>query len=160
MMTIYLEENSYSLSCQPFINNAPGLNSLSKRFLHHNQKEAANDAAHIYRVFLKSILIKYFQKIFCGTKRFHIFVKPKGFINIMRRDVFQAIADPTRRKIINMIAHKPLNVNSVAGKFEVSRAAIYKHVKILTECGIIVIKQHGRERYYVAQMKKLNKVSD
>lgn len=78
----------------------------------------------------------------------------------MRRDVFQAIADPTRRAIINMIAHKPLNVNSVAGNFDVSRTAIYKHVKILSECGLIVIKQHGRERYYEAKLAKLNEVSD
>ena len=54
----------------------------------------------------------------------------------MRRDVFQAIADPTRRKIISMIAHQSLNVNAVAGNFDVSRTAIYKHVKILTECGL------------------------
>ncbi len=86
-----------------------------------------------------------------ATKRSHIF---------MRRDVFQAIADPTRREIITMIAKKPLNVNSVAGNFEVSRTAIYKHVKILTECGIVIIKQHGRERYYEARLQKLNEVSD
>ncbi len=78
----------------------------------------------------------------------------------MRRDVFQAIADPTRREIISMIAQKPLNVNTVAGNFEVSRTAIYKHVKILTECGLITIKQHGRERYYEAKLRKLNEVSD
>lgn len=84
----------------------------------------------------------------------------KVSFNIMRRDVFQAIADPTRREIINMIAHQPLNVNSVAGNFDVSRTAIYKHVKILTECGLIVVRQHGRERYYEAKLQKLNDVSD
>ena len=51
----------------------------------------------------------------------------------MRRDVFQAIADPTRREIINMIAHKRLNLNAVADNFDVSRPAISKHIKILTE---------------------------
>jgi DNA-binding transcriptional ArsR family regulator len=50
----------------------------------------------------------------------------------MRRDVFQAIADPTRREIINMIAHETLNLNSVAEKFHISRPAISKHIKILT----------------------------
>ena len=79
---------------------------------------------------------------------------------IARRDVFQAIADPTRREIINMIAHQSLNVNAVAGNFEVSRTAIYKHVKILTECGLIVIRQQGRERYYEARLEKLHEVSD
>ena len=78
----------------------------------------------------------------------------------MRRDVFQAIADPTRREIINMISRKSLNVNSVAGNFDVSRTAIYKHVKILTECGLVVIRQKGRERYCEARLEKLHEVSD
>jgi len=78
----------------------------------------------------------------------------------MRRDVFQAIADPTRRQILNKISEKSLNINSVAGNFDVSRTAIYKHIKILTECGLIVIKQQGRERYCEARLEKLNEVSD
>ena len=78
----------------------------------------------------------------------------------MRRDVFQAIADPTRREIIAMIAHQSLNVNAVAGSFDVSRTAIYKHVKILTECGLIVVRQQGRERFYEAQLEKLHEVSE
>ncbi|HYG14868.1 MAG TPA: metalloregulator ArsR/SmtB family transcription factor [Bacteroidia bacterium] len=78
----------------------------------------------------------------------------------MRRDVFQAIADPTRREIISMIAHKSLNVNSVAENFDVSRTAIYKHLKILTECGLVKIKQQGRERYCEAKLEKLSVVSD
>lgn len=78
----------------------------------------------------------------------------------MRRDVFQAIADPTRREIINMIAHHPLNVNAVAENFEVSRTAIYKHIKMLTECGLVVITQFGRERYCEARLERLNEVSD
>ncbi|MBV4356271.1 ArsR/SmtB family transcription factor [Pinibacter aurantiacus] len=78
----------------------------------------------------------------------------------MRRDVFQAIADPTRRAIINMIAHQPLNVNTVTENFDVSRTAVYKHIKILTECGLIEIKQQGRERFCEAKLQKLNEVSD
>lgn len=77
----------------------------------------------------------------------------------MRRDVFQAIADPTRREIINMIAHQSLHLNSVAEKFDVSRPAISKHIKILTECGLITIKQEGRHRYCEAKLDKLNEVS-
>jgi len=77
----------------------------------------------------------------------------------MRRDVFQAIADPTRREIINMIAHETLNLNSVAEKFHISRPAISKHIKILTECGLIVINQKGRERHCEANLKKLNEIS-
>lgn len=78
----------------------------------------------------------------------------------MRRDVFQAIADPTRREIINLLAHQSLNLNSVADQFDVSRPAISKHIKILTECGLVVIKQQGRERYCEAKLDKLNAVSD
>ena len=76
-----------------------------------------------------------------------------------RRDVFQAIADPTRRAIINLVAQQPLNVNSIAGKFDVTRQAISLHVKILTECGLIVIKQQGRDRFCEAKFDKLNEVS-
>ena len=77
----------------------------------------------------------------------------------MRRDVFQAIADPTRRDIINLIAHQSLNLNAVAENFDISRPAISKHIKILTECGLVVIKQQGRERYCEAKLQQLNEVS-
>ena len=78
----------------------------------------------------------------------------------MRRDVFQAIADPTRREIINLIAHQSLNLNSIAENFSVSRPAISQHIKILTECGLIVIKKQGRERYCEARLKKLTEVAE
>jgi len=78
----------------------------------------------------------------------------------MRRDVFQAIADPTRRQIISMIAGQSLNLNAVADQFDISRPAISKHIKILTECGLIFIKQQGRERYCEAKLAKLNEVSN
>src|SRR6201995_5952590 len=77
----------------------------------------------------------------------------------MRRDVFQAIADPTRRDIIGLIAHKSLNLNAIADKFEISRPAVSKHIKILTQCGLITIKQEGRDRYCQANFGRLNEVS-
>ena len=78
----------------------------------------------------------------------------------MRRDVFQAIADPTtRREIIYLIAHNSLNLNAVSDQFDISRPAISKHIKILTECGLIVIKQQGRERYCEANLQSLKVVS-
>ena len=79
---------------------------------------------------------------------------------MVRRDVFQAIADPTRREIINLLAHQSLNLNAVAEQFDVSRPAISKHIKILTECGLITINQQGRERYCEAKLEKLSEVSD
>ncbi|MEZ2338184.1 ArsR/SmtB family transcription factor [Mucilaginibacter sp. RCC_168] len=76
-----------------------------------------------------------------------------------RRDVFQAIADPTRRQIINLIAQQPLNLNAIADNFEVSRPAISQHIKILIECGLIDIKKSGRERYCEAKLEQLNEVA-
>ncbi|HKH62774.1 MAG TPA: metalloregulator ArsR/SmtB family transcription factor [Flavitalea sp.] len=75
-----------------------------------------------------------------------------------RRDVFQAIADPTRREIINLLAGDTQNLNSIAEKFDVSRQAISFHIKILEECGLIVIRQKGRDRYCEAKLKKLSEV--
>lgn len=79
---------------------------------------------------------------------------------ITRRDIFQAIADPTRRDIILRLAKESMNLNSVADSFSISRQAISKHVQILTECGLIVIKQKGRERFCEAQIDKLAEVTD
>ncbi len=78
----------------------------------------------------------------------------------MRRDVFQAIADPTRRAILGLLATHALTLNAVAENFDVSRPAISKHIKILSECGLVQIRQEGRERYCEAKMEKLNEVSD
>jgi DNA-binding transcriptional ArsR family regulator len=78
----------------------------------------------------------------------------------MRRDVFQAIADPTRRQIIELIAGQSLNLNAIAENFDVSRPAISQHIKILTECGLVLIKKQGRERYCEAQLKQLAVVTD
>ena len=79
---------------------------------------------------------------------------------MMRRDVFQAIADPTRRAIIHMIANHPMNLNAVAEHFDISRPAISKQIKILTQCGLVTIEQRGRERYCEAKLQKLNEVSE
>nr|WP_299389031.1 metalloregulator ArsR/SmtB family transcription factor [Allomuricauda sp.] len=73
----------------------------------------------------------------------------------MRRDVFQAIADPVRRDIINLLSEQRLTVNEVAEQFEVSRPAISKHLKILEECGLISYDQRGRQRYCLIQPKTL-----
>ena len=90
----------------------------------------------------------------------YIFVSEYLHIYIMRRDVFQAIADPTRREIINLIAYQSLNLNAIADNFDVSRPAISQHIKILTECGLIVVKKQGRERFCEAKLQPLNQVTD
>jgi DNA-binding transcriptional ArsR family regulator len=81
-------------------------------------------------------------------------------MNQLRRDVFQAIADPTRRDIIDLLSQQSLNLNAVAEHFDISRPAISKHIKILTECGLITIKLEGRERHCRADLRKLKEVSD
>lgn len=77
-----------------------------------------------------------------------------------RRDVFQAIADPTRRQIISMIAGRAMNLNAIARHFDISRPAVSQHIKILTECGLITVTQQGRERYCQAELEKLRDVSE
>lgn len=76
----------------------------------------------------------------------------------MRRDVFQAIADPNRRAILGMLAESQLNLNQVAEHFDITRSAVSQHMKILTECGLVVIHQRGRERYCEAKLEKLSKI--
>ncbi len=76
-----------------------------------------------------------------------------------RRDVFQAIADPTRREIIGLVTRESLNLNSIADNFDMSRQAISLHIKILSECGLLVIKKQGRERFCEAKLDKLHDVS-
>ncbi len=90
----------------------------------------------------------------------HIFASNHLRIMTKTRDVFQAIADPTRRQIIGMLAWKPLNVNDIAKEFHMTRQAVSLHVQFLKDCGLIVIKQQGRERYCKAKLAKLNEVTD
>lgn len=77
-----------------------------------------------------------------------------------RRDVFQAIADPTRREIIALLSERSLNVNAVAERFDITRTAVAKHLKILTECGLVTLHYYGRETICEAKLEELNEVSD
>ena len=78
----------------------------------------------------------------------------------MRRDVFQAIADPNRRAILSLLARQRMTLNGVADNFRISRPAVSKHIKILKECGLVVVIPQGRERYVEAKFDKLNEVTD
>jgi DNA-binding transcriptional ArsR family regulator len=78
----------------------------------------------------------------------------------MRRDVFQAIADPNRRAILGLLAKQRLTLNSVADNFRISRPAVSRHIKILKECGLVVVIPQGRERYCEARFDKLHEVND
>jgi len=76
----------------------------------------------------------------------------------MRRDIFQAIADPTRRAIIALIALQAMTPNAIAEHFDTSRQAISKHLRILTECEIVKQNQQGREIYYQLQVDKMQEI--
>lgn len=73
----------------------------------------------------------------------------------IRRDVFQAIADPTRRQIIELLSQESMTLNAIAEKFDMSRPAISQHVKHLTECNLVEIEQRGRERYCMIKPENL-----
>jgi DNA-binding transcriptional ArsR family regulator len=77
-----------------------------------------------------------------------------------RRDVYQAIADPTRRAIIGLIASGPMDMNSITEKFDITQQAISLHVKILADCGLVQMKQQGRNRICEAKLGKLGVVEE
>ena len=77
-----------------------------------------------------------------------------------RRDVFQAIADPTRREIIDLLSNQPMNLKSIAEHFDISRPAISQQIKILHECGLIDIQKEGRETFCTIRAEELRKIAD
>lgn len=76
----------------------------------------------------------------------------------MRRDVFQGIADPTRRAIIALIAMQAMTPNAIAEHFDTTRQAVSKHLKVLTECALVAPQQQGREIYYQLNVDKMKEV--
>lgn len=76
----------------------------------------------------------------------------------MRRDVFQAIADPTRRAIITLIAAQAMTPNALAEHFDTTRQAVSKHLKILSECELVRSRQEGREIFYELEIKKMKEI--
>ena len=78
----------------------------------------------------------------------------------MRRDVFQAIADPNRRAMLALLARQRMTLNSVAENFRISRPAVSKHIRILKECGLVIVIPQGRERFVEVKFDRLNEVTD
>jgi len=78
----------------------------------------------------------------------------------MRRDIFQAIADPTRRAIITLIALQAMTPNALAEHFDMTRQAVSKHLRILTECELIKADQQGREIYYSLEIEKMKEIDN
>lgn len=105
-------------------------------------------------------VIKINSKILAQPNGCLYICQPFGCIMIERRDVFQAIADPTRRIIISKLSQGPLNITQIGEDLEMSKQAIAKHIKILKECGMIVMNQKGREQVCEAQLAQLDEVTD
>jgi DNA-binding transcriptional ArsR family regulator len=97
----------------------------------------------------------------CATLRFLIYSQPNSFTfkaRMMRRDIFQAIADPTRRAIIALIALQAMTPNAIADNFNTTRQAVSKHLRILTECELVKQEQKGREIYYSLEIDKMKEI--
>ncbi len=78
----------------------------------------------------------------------------------LRRDVFQAIADPTRRSILLLVASQAMTAGTIAANFNSARPTISKHIQILTECELLHQEQHGREIYYQLNLEKMKDIAD
>ncbi|MDQ1097073.1 MULTISPECIES: ArsR/SmtB family transcription factor [Chryseobacterium] len=78
----------------------------------------------------------------------------------MKRDIFHAIADPTRRAIILLVSIQSMTPNTIAENFEISRQAVSKHLKVLSECDAITQEQKGREVYYKLNHNKMKEIAD
>jgi len=78
----------------------------------------------------------------------------------LRRDVFQAIADPTRRAILLLVASQSMSAGAIASNFDTARPTVSKHLQILTECELLKQEQSGREIYYLINAKKMKEVAD
>jgi len=78
----------------------------------------------------------------------------------LRRDVFQAIADPTRRAILLLVASQSMTAGAIASKFDTARPTVSKHLQILTECELLKQEQSGREIHYLINAKKMKEVAE
>lgn len=97
----------------------------------------------------------------CATVRFHVFTQPISctkWRQTMKRDIFQAIADPTRRAIIALIAAQAMTPNALADHFDISRQATSKHIRILNECGLLAQEKTGREIHYQLKLEKMQEI--
>lgn len=102
-----------------------------------------------------------FKNKFCEAVQLRIYLQPSGFLlkqYFMRRDIFQAIADPTRRAILVLIAVHAMTPNAIAAHFDITRQSISKHLRILSECDLLAQKQEGREIYYGLKLDRMNEV--
>jgi len=102
------------------------------------------------------------EKKICETEWLRIYLQPIGCLNKnlnkMRREIFQAIADTTRRVILTLIALQAMTPNAIAENFNTTRQSVSKHLRILTECELVKQEQKGREIYYSLEIKKMKEI--
>ena len=108
----------------------------------------------LWNLGLKIFYKKLAQSIGC------IYICNQLVANIMRRDVFHAIADPTRRAILGLIALQAMTPNALAEHFETSRQSVSKHIHILTECNLVTKEQNGREIFYNLNSAKMKEIAE
>jgi DNA-binding transcriptional ArsR family regulator len=114
-----------------------------------------------YYLLLKNLSSKNKYKKNCTTKWLYLYLTTIWLcIMIERRDVFQAIADPTRRMIIQKLSRGPQNLAGIIEDFGISRQAIAKHIKVLNECGMVSITPKGREQVCEIKLARLDEVND
>lgn len=88
-----------------------------------------------------------------------LYLSSNSVIMILRRDIFQALADPTRRSIILLLAAQTFTAGAIAEKFDGARSTVSKHIQILVECGLVEPKHKGREIHYQIKMEKLDEIN-
>lgn len=99
---------------------------------------------------------KFYRKLCTFSAAYYICSHTVPF---MRRDVFQGIADPTRRQLLGRLTKERLNLTTVAESFDITRQSVTKHIRILIECGLVTEEKHGREKYFKARPEKLSEVA-
>jgi DNA-binding transcriptional ArsR family regulator len=95
---------------------------------------------------------------FCVVKWRRIYLSSNGDIMILRRDIFQAVADPTRRSILVLLAAQSATAGAIADNFNAARSTVSKHIQILTTCGLVDANHQGREIYYQIKMDKMKEI--
>jgi DNA-binding transcriptional ArsR family regulator len=109
--------------------------------------------------YLRKIFI-FFQKSCCVDKWLRVMCSQVATEMNLRRDVFQAIADPTRRAILLLVASQAMTAGAIAANFDTARPTVSKHLAILTECELLKPEQDGREIYYHLNPEKMREVAD
>jgi DNA-binding transcriptional ArsR family regulator len=100
------------------------------------------------------------KKKICEADRLHVYLRSRSasYLPFMRRDIFQAIADPTRRAILVLVALQAMTPNAIAEHFDITRQSISRHLRVLSECDLLAQKQEGREIFYELKIDKMKEI--